>query len=144
MISIKFPDWLPVYGDQSYRGDCNSETVDQINFFSWLAFNYPEYRAIAIHPKNEGARSWGNVDIDKKTGSLNTGASDVIIPCGFIMEIKRANHMKSNWKKGQKEYLLAAKNMGCFVCVGLGFEGAKAGFLAWLKTREIGAINDNQ
>jgi hypothetical protein len=139
---VRFPPEIPVFGDQSYRGECDSETTDQINFFSWLAFNYPEHKEIAIHPKNEGFRSWGTADIDKKMGSLNTGASDVIIPCGFVMEIKRADHTKSSWKKGQREYLLAAKKMGCFVCVGLGFEGAKLGFLEWVKTTKTKSAFD--
>lgn len=136
---MRFPAFLRVYGDQSYRGQCNSEQTDQIDFMSWLACEYPSYRLLAVHPKGEGKRSWGQVDIAKKTGEINTGASDIIIPdrITFVMELKRANHLLSSWKAGQKEYLLAAHNAGCFVCVGLGVEGAKMALLDWLNTKNI-------
>lgn len=136
---MRFPSWLKVFGDQSYRGQCNSEQIEQIDFMSWLAFHYPQYRLLAVHPKGEGKRSWGQIDIAKKTGEINPGASDIIIPdrLTFVMELKRADHTKSAWKDGQKEYLLAAHNAGCFACVALGFEGAKLAFLEWINTKNI-------
>lgn len=133
-----FPKWLRVYGDKSFRGDCNSEQIDQIDFMSWLACNYPAYRLLSVHPKGEGKRSWGQVDIAKKTGEINPGASDIIIPdrLTLVMELKRADHTKSAWKHGQKEYLIAAHNAGCFACVALGVEGAKLAFLDWLEHKK--------
>lgn len=135
---MKFPAFLRVYGSQSYRGPCNSEQTDQIDFMSWLACNYPQYRKLAVHPKGEGKRSWGQIDVAKKTGEINTGASDIIIPdrLTFVMEIKRKDHTKSAWKEGQQEYLFAAHESGCFDCVGLGVDGAKLAFLSWLAKKE--------
>lgn len=136
--TVFFPKFLRVYGDQSYRGQCNSEQTDQIDFMSWLACEYPAHRLLAVHPKGEGKRSWGQVDIAKKTGEINPGASDIIIPdrITLVMELKRADHTKSAWKAGQREYLLAAHEAGCFVCVGLGIEGAKLAFLDWLEHKK--------
>jgi hypothetical protein len=133
-----FPKWLRAYGDKSYRGQCNSEQTDQIDFMSWLAFHYPQYRLLAVHPKGEGKRSWGQIDIAKKTGEINPGASDIIIPdrLTFVMELKRKDHTKSAWKQGQQEYLFAGHDAGCFACVALGVEGAKLAFLSWLAEKE--------
>ena len=133
---MRFPDWLPVYGEKSYRGECASETTEQIDFMSWLACYYPDYHRTAVHPKNEGKRTHAQADIDRKIGALNAGASDVIIPAGFVMEIKRRDHIKSSWQRGQKEYLLAAKKTGCFVCVALGCDGAKLAFLDWIRSKQ--------
>lgn len=133
---MKFPQWLTVYGDKDRRGECPTEQTEQINIFSWLEFNHPELSAIAVHPKNEGKRSWGQVHHDKKSGSINTGASDVIIPGSpsFVCEIKRANHTKSQWQKGQREYLENASDCGAFVCVALGLEGFKQAVKDYLTT----------
>ena len=122
----------------NYRGACPSENTDQINFFAWLSFGHPEYAAIAIHPKNEGKRTYGQAAHDKKSGSLSAGASDIIIPCAvpFICEMKRADHTKSKWQKGQLDYLARAKEHGAFTCVALGFDGAVEAFLYYLKKVE--------
>ncbi len=134
---MKFGELL-VFGDVEYRGACPAENTDQINFFSWLSFGHTEYAAIAIHPKNEGKRTWGQVAHDKKSGSLSAGASDIIIPCSvpFICEMKRADHTKSKWQKGQKEYLELTQKHGAFSCVALGFDGAVEAFLYYLKKVE--------
>ncbi|MGB1291775.1 MAG: hypothetical protein ACPG5Z_06555 [Pseudoalteromonas sp.] len=132
---MKFNPLIPVYGDTNYRGKSPFEDTEHINFVSWVRFNYPEYGAVLIHPKNEGKKSFSQVAKDKKMG-LKKGASDIIIPASpsFVCEIKRVNHVKdSHWEKGQQEYLLAAKSAGSFVCVALGAEGAKLAFLDWHK-----------
>lgn len=132
---MRFPKWLTVYGDQSYRGPCAKEDTEQIDSISWLTYNHPTLAAIAVHVKNEGKRSWGQVHYDKLTGSLNKGASDIIIPAmvPFVCEIKRADHTKSNWQKGQLEYLEACRDMGAFVCVALGFDGFRDAVEIYLK-----------
>lgn len=121
---MKFPPWLTVYGDQSYRGSCPVEGSDQISLFAWLEWNHKDLAAITIHPKIEGMRTWQQVQAEKKMGGINKGASDIIIPGGssLVLELKRKDHTKSTWKKGQIEYLLGAKNNGSIVCVALGFE----------------------
>ena len=52
-----FPEWIPVYGDTSYRGDCPPESAEQITFFGALRRTYPALGSIAIHPRNEGKRT---------------------------------------------------------------------------------------
>ena len=133
---MKFEKCLHVFGDKSYRGPCNLEDTEQIDFFTHLLIAWPQYHEIAIHPKNEGKRTWGQVAKEKKMG-LNTGASDIIIPgCPtLIIELKRRDHTKSKWTKGQREYLQAAQNNGSFVCVALGYKAALEAVEYWHKNR---------
>ena len=139
---MKFNPLIPTYGDRSYRGKSPFEDVEHINFVSWVRFNYPEYGAILIHPKNEGKRSPQQISKEKKLG-FKKGASDIIIPASppFVCEIKRLNHVKdSHWQEGQQDYMLAAKEQGAFVCVALGAEAAKQAFKDWLKIRAIDSL----
>ena len=133
---MKFEKWHPVFGDVTYRGPCDLEDTEQINFFAHLRFKWSQYFAIAVHPKNEGKRSPQQAAKDKKMG-LNTGASDVIIPASssFVCEIKRRDHTKSKWTTGQQEYLQAAQNNGAFVCVALGYIAALEAVEYWHKNR---------
>lgn len=132
---MRFPKSIKVYGDKSYRGKCSVEQTEQIDSFSWLKFNHPDLALLAVHPKIEGKRTWGQVNFDKKDGSLNKGASDIIIPGApaFVCEIKRMDHTKSNWKSGQQEYLIAAQKQGAFACVALGFNGFKLAIVDYLR-----------
>lgn len=134
---MKFKEGVPVYGDVKFRGECPKEDIEQISFFNWLRREYPEYGAVAIHPKNEEKRSGGKfyaLQKDKAMG-LVPGASDIVIPASpsFVCEMKRQDHTKSRWQKGQPEYLEAAKKLGAFVAVALGFEAAKEAFEAYIK-----------
>lgn len=131
---MKFPGWLPVYGDADYRAKKpRVEECEQIDIFNWLQHNHPEDYAIAIHPKNEGKRSGHQAARDRSSGCLNKGASDVIIPAALplVCEVKRADHTKSAWQPGQLEFLHAAHDAGAFVFVAIGFEGFKIGHEAW-------------
>jgi len=133
---MKFPEWLPVFGDQKYRGDCPQETAEQIAFFGLIRRNYPEVGGIAIHPKNEAKRKGKDfraLQKDKALG-LTPGASDIIIPgCpAFVCEMKRKDHTKSSWQKDQIPYLESCKNNGAFVCVALGHEAALEAFNVWI------------
>lgn len=125
---MKFPESLTVYGDQSYRGDCPSETSEQVAFFAELKRKYPLLHAIAIHPKNEGKRAKGQFQqlaMDKAMG-LNPGAADIVIPGSpaFVCELKRKDHMKSKFQQEQIPYLENCQTAGAFVCVALGYEAA--------------------
>ena len=134
---MKFPDWLPVFGDITYRGQCDLEDTEQINFFAHLRIKWPQYFDIAIHPKNEGLRTNQQIQKEKKMG-LNKGASDIIIPgCPtLIIELKRLDHVNhSKWTEGQQEYLQAAQNNGAFVCVALGYIAALEAVEYWHKNR---------
>lgn len=126
---MKFPDWLRVYGDANYRGDCPQESAEQITFFGQLRYNYPDTLGVlALHPKNEEkrkGRQFRQLERDKAMG-LSPGASDIVIPgCpAFVCEMKRQDHTKSKWQPGQLEYLEAAHKAGAFVCVALGWNAA--------------------
>lgn len=125
---MKFPIWLKVCGDQSFRGDCPSETSEQVAFFAELKKKYPLLHSIAIHPKNEGKRAKGQFQqlaMDKAIG-LNPGAADIVIPGSptFVCELKRKDHTKSKFQPGQIPYLENCQAAGAFVCVALGFEAA--------------------
>ena len=123
---MKFESWLPVYGDQTYRGDCPTETAEQVTLFARIRKRWPDtIGRVAIHPRNEGKRTPGQVWHQKAEG-MTDGASDVIIPgCpAFVLELKRRDHTASTWQKGQVEYLKAAHDMGAFVCVALGADAA--------------------
>lgn len=136
--SMIFPDWLVVYGDSTYRGDCPKEAAEQATFFNQLRKHYPDsYGLLALHPKNEGKRSGGQFQQlarDKALG-LSPGAADVIIPgrTTFVCEIKRRDHTLCSWQAGQLPYLEAAHKAGCFVCVALGWEGAWQAFSEWVE-----------
>lgn len=123
---MKFPPWLTVYGDQSFRGNCPKEESDQVSLFSWLQWQHPKLYAIAIHPKMSGKLTWQQIAHNKKIGALKDGVPDIIIPgCpGLCLELKRRDHTKSHWQDGQQEYLLNSKNHGAIVCVALGFDAA--------------------
>tara|TARA_R110000850_G_scaffold11976_4_gene40739 strand:+ start:18678 stop:19097 length:420 start_codon:yes stop_codon:yes gene_type:complete len=138
---MKFNPLIPTYGDQKYRGAYPSEDVEHINFVSWMRFNHPEYAAILIHPKNEGKRTFSQINKEKKMGLIK-GASDIVIPASppFICEVKKLNHVKCKWETGQQEYLLSAKDAGAFVCIALGAEAAKLAFNDWLKIRTINSL----
>jgi hypothetical protein len=127
---MKFPSWLKVYGDTSYRGECPSETIEAITFFAQLRREYPDtYGLIATHIRNEGKRSWEQVARQKAEG-MTKGAPDIIIPTrrAFVCEMKRRDHTKSKWQPMQLEYLKSAHDAGAFVCVALGYDAAYSAF----------------
>lgn len=125
---------VPVYGDQTYRGKCPSESVEQITFFNRIR-KYPVYGLIALHPRNEGKRHVRQVSKEKAEG-MTAGASDIIIPGSpaFVCELKRRDRTQSQWQDGQREYLEAAQKAGAFVCVALGADAAWEAFLEWAGT----------
>lgn len=137
---MKIPDWLPCYGDRSFRGPCPQEGAEQVTFFQRLRRGYPKsYGMLALHPKNEGKRRGGQFQQlarDKAMG-LSPGASDIVIPGApaFVVEMKRRDHTKSRWQPGQLEYLEAAQEAGAFVCVALGADAAMEAFHDWLATQ---------
>jgi hypothetical protein len=131
---MKIPKWLPVYGDLNFRGECPTETAEQIAFFN--AVRKTKIGELAVHPKNEGLKKGGQffmVAKDKALG-MTPGASDIIIPGNpaFVCEMKRLDHTKCKWQPGQIEYLETAYDMGCFVCVALGHEAALKAFNDWV------------
>lgn len=135
---MKFAEWLKVYGDQSFRGECPPESNEQITFFNKLRREYPDTLGrLAIHPRNEGKRTHQQTMRHKAEG-MTEGASDIVIPGApaFVCELKRKNHTKSRFEDGQLEYLQAAQDAGCFVCVSLGWEAAWQALQDWLQSTQ--------
>ena len=131
---MRFPEWLPVYGDQEYRNKkCPVESAEQITFFNTLRRDYPELGRIAIHPRNEGKRTANQTQRQKAEG-MTAGAADIIIPGSpaFVCELKRTDHTLCAWEPGQLEYLATAQTMGAFVCVALGHKAALEALEIWI------------
>jgi hypothetical protein len=132
---MKFDSKLKVYGDRNYRGDCPTETAEMVTFFGWLRKAHPEsYGKVALHIRNEGQRTYRQTARQKSEGMV-AGAADIVIPGNptFVCEMKRLDHTRSSWQKGQREYLAAASDCGAFVCVALGWEAARQAVEEWLQ-----------
>lgn len=137
---MNFPDWLPVYGDTAFRGNCPPEHVELASFFSKLRREHPDtFGAIAIHPRNEAQLRNGQFSAvaQHKAEGMTPGAADILIPARvpFICELKRTDHTKSSWQPGQVSYLEAASNAGAFVCAALGAFAAWKAFQDWSTMR---------
>jgi len=69
---MQFPEWLKVYGDVNFRGQCPPESAEQITFFAELRRRYPDtYGKLALHPKNEEKRKgkqFNRLAMDKALG----------------------------------------------------------------------------
>ena len=117
---MRFPDWLPVYGDVSFRGKCAVEDVELSTFFNQLRKNYPDLAKRGFHVENEGKK---NHDNSRMKGQL-AGVSDIVIMPGFCCEMKRRDHTISTWQKGQLDFLKACQDEGAYACVALGWEAA--------------------
>ena len=138
---MKIPPHIPCYGDQKYRGDCPTEALEQVTFFSRLRKQYPDtYGKTAIHPRNEQQLRGGQLMAlaKQKAEGMTPGAADIIIPGNpsFVCEMKRRDHTKSKWQDGQIGYLEAAKNSGAFVCVALGTDAAMAALHDWIENHQ--------
>lgn len=134
---MKFHPSIPVYGDQSYRGDCPSEQAEQVAFFDWLARTYPEIDACTTHVRNEGKRSATRAHIERLEG-MRAGFADIIVAGApaLLIELKRRDHTKSRWQPRQVERLLAARAMGAWVAVALGADAAAAAIVDYANNRK--------
>jgi hypothetical protein len=135
-MKMKFPSDIKVYGDTGFRGNCPSETLEQVTFFSRLRRLHPEYGAVALHPRNEGKRTHLQAAKEKSEGMV-TGATDIVIPSNpsFVCELKRRDHTKSSLGEEQIRYMRAASSIGCFVCIALGADAAMEAFQDWLDAK---------
>ena len=135
---MKFHRDLKVYGDINFRGKCPKEEVEQITFFNQLKKLHPEIAELATHIKNEGKKTWGQINKDRQSG-LNQGFSDIIIAgCpACLIEMKRQDHTKSHWQENQEEKLLLAQSSGAFSCVALGYVGALEAVKDWLECTKM-------
>ena len=130
---MKIPDWLPCHGDMTYRGDCPTESSEQVTFMARLRRHYPDtWGRIAVHVRNEGKRTHWQAAREKAEG-MTKGAADIVIPGRqtFLLELKRRDHTQSRWQDGQLDYLQAAQACGAYVCVALGADAAWSAFDAY-------------
>lgn len=137
---MKFPPDIPVYGDQSFRGACPKEDLEQVSIINRIRREYPDsWGRLVLHPRNEGLKEKGQFStvLKHKAEGMAVGASDVVIPAApsFVCEVKRRDHTLSHWQNGQQEYLRAALEAGAFACVALGAVGAWEAFEVWLCTQ---------
>lgn len=131
---MKLPNDIPIYGDQTFRGDCPSENVEQVTFFARIRKKYPEtWGKLALHPRNEGKRTMYQSAHQKAEG-MTSGACDIVIPGSpsFVCELKRRDHTKSRFQADQEEYLRIAQDLGSFACVALGADAAEKAFDEYL------------
>lgn len=130
----QLPDWLPVFGDKTFRGDCPLESYEQKMFFKYLRTAHPRtWGILGCHIKNENKRSEGQAQYDHSMG-LVKGTADIIIIARvpFVCEMKRQDPTKGSFSPESIQYLEAAHKSGAFTCVALGFDGALAALNAWL------------
>ena len=122
---MKFPKWLEVCGDIGFRGKCPTEQMEQVTLFNKIRKELPHIGAVALHIRNEGKRTHQQTAMQQMEGMVS-GAADIIIPGApcLVIELKRKDHTKCIWQKGQLEYLESAKNNGAKVAVCLGYEAA--------------------
>ena len=133
---MKFPDWLPVVGDMTFRGECPREDAELITFFNELQRLRPDLYAVAIHPDNEGlvvGDGHQHHARQKAKGAVRKGAADIIIiGCpAFVCELKRRDHTLCRWQDGQLDFLQASLGQGAFACVALGYEAALESVNRW-------------
>lgn len=128
----QIPNFIPVFGDINFRGECATETAELIGFFRLLEREFPSLAAIATHIRNEGKRSKFQGYKQQQEG-MNTGASDIIIPCSppIVIELKRRDHTLSTISAKQASYLSSAHILGAYAVVALGAIGAMEAVKAW-------------
>ena len=142
--ALIMPEFVRLFCDVKFRGDCNKEDPDLISFVAWWKFNNPMFKSHLIHIPNEKISNPQGRIKDKKKGVL-TGAPDVLILlpmngfCGFIMECKRKNpaeSLKSAELKAhfelQKTILNGYGEQGYFACAAFGLEQMKGAWLAYV------------
>lgn len=135
---MRLPPNIDVFGDKDFRGDCPTETAEQIAFFGWIRREYPDsYGRIAVHIKNEGKRNHRQAARDKANG-MTTGASDIVLPGApaLVIELKRQDHTKCKIDDDQIKYLLAAKKAGAVAVIALGCEAAIEAFNYYLRIKK--------
>lgn len=130
---MKTPTWLPKFGDLPKSTSNPAEDYVLSSLISRIRNDYPlTYGLVAFHVKNESKRTTGQIRADKAKG-LTKGVSDLIVIGNptLCMEIKKDNSCR--FEDGQLEFLQQAQKQGAFVCLAVGYQGAKNAFEHWLK-----------
>ena len=130
---MKTLTWLPKFGDLPKSTSNPAEDYALSSLISRIRKDYPSsYGLVAFHVKNESKRTTGQIRADKAKG-LTKGVSDLIVIGNptLCMEIKKDNSCR--FEDGQLEFLQQAQKQGAFVCLAVGYQGAKDAFEHWLK-----------
>lgn len=130
---MKTPTWLPKFGDLPKSTSNPAEDYVLSSLISRIRNDYPStYGLVAFHVKNESKRTTGQIRADKAKG-LTKGVSDLIVIGNptLCMEIKKDNSCR--FEDGQLEFLQQAQKQGAFVCLAIGYQGAKDALEYWLK-----------
>ncbi len=138
---MKFPEGIIVWGDTRFRGKCPLEGVEQVSWFNKIRREYPDtYGAVATHVRNEGLKERAQFSSVMKHSAegMTKGCADIIVPARIplVIEMKRADHTKSELSDEQIKYLLAAQALGSYACVALGAVAAWSAFEYWLTLRD--------
>lgn len=137
---MNFPEGIIVWGDTRFRGKCPLEAVEQVSWFNKIRREYPDtYGAVATHVRNEGLKERAQFSSVMKHSAegMTKGCADIIVPARIplIIEMKRADHTRSEISDEQVKYLKAATALGGYACVALGAVAAWEAFQHWLTLR---------
>lgn len=126
---------IPTYGTKT--DNAKSEQYEMASFFNMLRKEHPKYAAIALHIRNEGQRTHGQVQRVRYEGGFVKGASDIVIPGSpaFVCEMK-SQSKTARVSPEQMAYLTAAQEAGAFVAIAFGAQAAWEAFEAWIKIKE--------
>lgn len=122
-----------IYGEARLK-NAPSESLEMATFFSRLRRVYPDsYGSLAIHVRNEGKRSFSEINKMKIEGGWVKGTPDIIIPGApsFLCELKSMK-IGSKASKEQIMYLESAISIGAFACIAYGHEAAWEAFKEWV------------
>lgn len=128
--------------DSGYRGWCNLELTDCKAFAGWLSYNCPW--VFFVHVPNEGKRLGSVADLVES--GMIIGFSDyAILTPGYkhsfgLIEAKRKDRTKSAWRKGQRDCLQRAVDLGGFGAVGYGLDCLKSAAKIYLCGSDDDAI----
>lgn len=127
--------------DSGYRGECSSETVEQINSMGWLEKNYPYRWPLIFHCPNEVTvdkkkPGWANHLLMRKKKGVRPGVPD-IIDFGAIrgaFELKRKDRKAKGVKTTaeQREFLEAVAASGGFAAICYGAEEFKLAYADYI------------
>ncbi len=133
----KIPADIKVFGDTGFRGKCPLEVAEQVSFLALLGLKYPDLAAIAVHIRNEGKRT-ARQGFNQKQEGMNTGASDIVIPCNppILIELKRRDHTLCSVSAKQIDYLSKSQEQGAFACLALGAAGAMEAVEQWHTSKD--------
>lgn len=119
--------------DSHYRGECRTETIEQIDCASWLQFNHSDRWPLIWHTPNETRATASYMQKRQKMG-VKSGVSD-IIDFGLIrgaFELKRLDKSKCKVSKEQREFLQATDDTGGFAAIVYGFPEFKRAYADYL------------